>query len=253
MVERLSTATESWRPQRRQSMFDPQVKRMALIAGGAAVVLALGVGGYALLANRPHGIPVIEADSRPIRVKPDNPGGMQVVGAEEQILGGAGGSQDSAMMAPAPETPEPQVLRAQIQAARQPAPAPAPTPVAPPVLSAAAPSTPPVTAPAPSQPAPAAVAAKTPPSRPAATPASGGMEVQLAALETEQAAMTEWQKLAKRMPELMASHHPAVVRAERDGKVFYRLRTGGFSDTAQATAFCTEVKAKGGGCAIASF
>ena len=252
MVERLSTATESWRPQRRQSMFDPQVKRMALIAGGAAVVLALGVGGYALLANRPHGIPVIEADSRPIRVKPDNPGGMQVVGAEEQILGGAGGSQDSAMMAPAPETPEPQVLRAQIQAARQPAPAPQPPPA--PVQSASLPAaTPAPTVIAPAQPQPPLVAARIPPPHPAAAPVSNGTEVQLAALETEQAAMTEWQKLAKRMPDLMASRHPAVVKAERDGKTFYRLRTGGFADTAQATAFCTQVKAKGGGCAIASF
>jgi hypothetical protein len=87
----------------------------------------------------------------------------------------------------------------------------------------------------------------------AAPPAAGGTEVQLAAMESEHAAMAEWSRLSKRMPELFASHHPAVVEAQRDGKTFYRLRTGGFADIAQATAFCTQVKSKGGVCAIASF
>lgn len=249
MSDRLSPTTESWRPQRREPMFDPQVRRIALLACGAAVVLGLGVGGYSLLARRPQGIPVVEADSRPLRVKPENPGGMQVAGAEEQIMGGSGGGQADAM-APAPEAPQPQVLRAQINAVRQPAP---PSPAA---VAAPAPI------PAPAAAAPTAISAAPEP-RPMPAPmahppaaraaASGSMEVQLAAVETEQAAHGEWQRLAKRMPDLLGSHRPAVVKAERDGKVFYRLRTGGFTDTAQASAFCTQVKAKGGGCAIASF
>jgi hypothetical protein len=77
--------------------------------------------------------------------------------------------------------------------------------------------------------------------------------VQLAALASQEAAMTEWQRLSKRMPDLLASRHPAVQRVDVDGKTFFRLRTGGFADIAQATAFCTEVRAKGGGCSIASF
>ncbi len=253
MADRLSVTTDSWRPQRRAGLIDPQIRRMALIAGGAVVVAGLGFGGYSMLAHRPHGVPVIEADSRPLRVKPDNPGGMQVVGAEEQIMGGTGTTSQADAMAPAPEVPEPQVLRAQIQAARPPAPpAPVPTvqpaaPAAPPPIVAAAP---PVIAAALPQPRAAVPPAGTP-TRPAAS--AGGMEVQLAAVESEQAAVTEWQHLSKRMPDLLASHRPTVVKAERDGKTFYRLRTGGFADTAQATAFCTQVKAKGGGCAIASF
>ena len=87
----------------------------------------------------------------------------------------------------------------------------------------------------------------------AAAPSAGGAEVQLAAMDSERAAMTEWTRLSKRMPELLASHHPSVVEAQRDGKTLFRLRTGGFADIAQATAFCTQVKSKGGGCAIASF
>ncbi|WP_158742568.1 SPOR domain-containing protein [Acidisphaera sp. L21] len=264
MSERLSPATESWRPQRREPMFDPQMRRMAVIAGGAAVVLALGIGGYAMLGRRTHGVPVIEADSRPLRVKPDNPGGMQVAGAEEQIMGGSGTGQADAM-APAPEVPQPQVLRAQIQAAREAAP-PAPPPEVPqPQLlrqlqtaRQAPPQAQPVSLASP----PAAISAA-PEQHPIAPPAThapaahaaatGGTEVQLAALETEQAAMNEWHRLEKRLPDVMSAHKPAVMKAERDGKTFYRLRTGGFTDIASATAFCTQLKAKGAGCAIASF
>ena len=165
-------------------------------------------------------------------------------------MGGTGNGQSDAV-APAPETPQPQVLRAQIQAARQPV-APVPPPAQPAALAAA--PAPPVAAPVPDLRSAAASQAVTkavvhPP--PAAAP--GGTEVQLAAVETEHAASVEWDRLAKRMPDLIGRHHPAITKAERDGKTFYRLRTGGFTDTAQATAFCVQVKAKGGGCAIAGF
>ena len=219
--------------------------------------MALGVGAYSTIGNRPHVVPVIEADSRPLRVRPDNPGGMQVAGAEEQIMGGSGSGQADAM-APASESPQPQILRAQIQAAQQAAPV-QPPPVQPVSLAAPPPAPAPTISAAPDRrPAAASpMAAKVPASHAVASPATitdaGKTEVQLAALDSEQAAMNEWRRLARRMPELMASRHPAVTKAERDGKTFYRLRTGGFGDIAQATAFCTQVKSSGGGCTIASF
>ncbi len=247
MSERQAMQSESWRPQRRESSFDPQMTRMAVLAGGVVGVLALGYGAYSLIGHGPHAIPVIEADSRPVRVKPDNPGGMQVAGAEEQIMGGAGSGQADAM-APSPEVPEPQVLQAQIQASHQPVP---PAPALPVSLSNPPAPPPPVIAAMPEQrPAVAkpAVTAHAP-----ATSPTGHTAVQLAAMETEAAAVAEWQRLAKRMPDLMASHHPAVEKAERDGKAIFRLRTSGFTDMADATAFCTQVRSKGGACTIASF
>ena len=79
------------------------------------------------------------------------------------------------------------------------------------------------------------------------------MQVQLAALETEAAAQSEWARLAKRMPELLGDRKPVFQKAERDGSTVWRVRTGGFADTAEATGFCTKLKAKGGACTLASF
>jgi hypothetical protein len=245
--DRLTAPAESWRPQRHRGAVDPQLKRMGLIAGGVAALLALGFGAYSLIGVRTHGVPVIEADSRPIRVRPDNPGGMQVAGAEEQIMGAASNGQADAM-APLPETPEPQTLQAQIRASHQPE----PTAAAQSALSASSAAVPA----APSSPPPEVHAAPaiTPAPRPhAPAVAVGKTEVQLAAMVTEQAAMAEWDRLAKRMPTLLAARRPAILKASRDGKTFFRLRTGGFVDVAQASAFCTAVRTKGAECSVASF
>ncbi len=247
MSERGNMPVESWRPQRRASLLDGQGLRIVSIAGCVLVALGGGYAGYAMVNRAPRIIPVIEADSRPIRVRPDNPGGMQVAGAEEAIMGGEGNGRADAM-APPPEVPQPQVLRAQIEAARQPAPAPPP---AQPVSLAAPPAPPPPAISAAPEQRPAA--APPPPRATPARPVAAGLAVQLAALDSEAAAMAEWQRLAKKMPELLSSHQPAVLRLDRDGKTFFRLRTGGFSDAAQAASFCTQVKAKGGGCSVASF
>ncbi len=237
---------------------------MGMAAAGVAGVVVVLFGGYTLLSRGPRTIPVIEAPAGPVRVKPDNPGGMQIVGANEEIMGGAGGgSQDH--MAPPPEVPQPQALRAEIAAARedetpaQPVALTAPPPAAAPAIDAM-PETP-----AAPQPAPAAPPARTqaaPPRRAAAAPvapappvapAVGGTQVQLAAVDSQQAALSEWDRLAKRLPDLFRQHHPEVQRADRGGKTFYRLRTGGFATIASATEFCAQVRSKGAGCSIASF
>jgi len=110
------------------------------------------------------------------------------------------------------------------------------------------------------KPAPAAPPVAKPTSLPAAaTPekhsaANGkGATIQLAALSSEDAAKSEWQLLLKRMPDLLGGRQPSFAKTERDGRTYWRVRTGGFGDVAQARAFCDKVRAKGGGCTIADF
>ena len=249
MNERGQVTTQSWRPQRRGSALDGSVVRVGLIAIGVMAVAGLGYGGYAMTNRAPRIVPVIEADSRPIRIRPDNPGGMQIVGAEEIIMGGDGPGKATAM-APPPEVPQPQILRAQVEAARVP-PVAAPAPMPPALPAALSAPAAPVAPPAPEPRAAPDAAPRVAQARPAAVP--GGIAVQLGALDSEAAAMTEWQRLAKKMPELFTSRQPAVLRLDRGGKTLFRLRTAGFSNTAAAATFCTQVKGKGGGCSVADF
>ena len=188
-------------------------------------------------------------------MKPANPGGLEIADGDESILSGAVIGHEA--MAPPPETPAPQVLKAEEAKAAQPVPTPGEDASVAQTVSLAPgvpPAPPPVTA-APEQRAPAVAA---PPAARttapvAASPSTGGAQVQLAALSSEGAALSEWQRLAHKMPELLSSRRPAISRTEHDGRVFFRLRTGGFADIAQATSFCQHVREKGGGCSIASF
>jgi hypothetical protein len=147
---------------------------------------------------------------------------------------------------PPPEAPAPQALQMQARAAN------AAAIVPPPVIPLPSAPLPPKFAVAPVAPPTRDVAAapvrQAPPSAVAA-----GVQVQLAALDSQAAANAAWTQLAHRVPDLLGGHSPAVVRFDRDGKVFWRLRTGGFADIAAATQFCTKLRARGAGCAIATF
>ncbi|WP_428490551.1 SPOR domain-containing protein [Rhodopila sp.] len=250
---------------------DPDTRRLALFAGGVGAVLVVLIGGSALIGHRGTEVPVITADTRPIRVKPDNPGGMKIDGAENDVFT-AGSDIAGSKLAPPPENPDAKALRtasAPPVAIKPTTPTPAPLAVTPPLPAPPAPVaiTPPLPtaiAPPPSgkpaqvtsvlaRPAPLAapkpvLAAETHP------PGSGHqIEVQLAALTSEDAARNEWQLLSKRLPDLLNGRQPDYSRTERDGHTFWRIRTSGFADMAQARTFCDHIRAKGGGCSVADF
>lgn len=229
----------------RRPGMDKGTKYLLSAAAGLGGLLLVGMASWALIGGHNTVVPVIEADSRPIRVKPENAGGLQVAGAEDQVMGGHGARTQA--MAPTAETPAPEALRAQNPPQAR-APVVPPTAAIPPetvatITSAASP--------------PAAVAAQRPAVPVQATyppvVSAAGPVVQLAAVDSEQVAQAEWQRLAKRMPDLLNDRRPLLQRADHDGHVVWRVRTGGFADIAEATGFCARVRSKGGACSIANF
>ena len=247
LSDRLAPNRESWRPERSAYDAGPLLRRAALIVAAVACFGAVVGVAASLLRGHSHGVPVIEADRSPVRVKPDNPGGMQISNEEQQIMDGSDAAHAD-VMAPGPETPQPQALAAEIQAAR---PAPAAPPAAPSVPSVAplaAPSAAAVTPPALAVPPPVHAA---PSVQDAGKAGAGKMEVQLAAMTTRDGAVAEWARLAKKMPELLGHRRSDIVQTEVDGKMYFRLRTGGFADAASATVFCNEMRDKGAACAVA--
>ncbi|MGA3400558.1 MAG: SPOR domain-containing protein [Acetobacteraceae bacterium] len=290
MSDDISIPSPTYRVPRHSSGMDPATRKLALIAAGIGGILLVVAGGWTMLGHRSHGVPVVQADSGPLRVKPTNPGGLQIAGAGNEIFSG-GSDTDVEKLAPPPETPDPQGLRAApppqpAAVAAAPATAPIaasqamaplaatkppaaigatrmPVPAAAPIAAAARPMVAAVAPPAIATAAPPSASTAAPPAKPAEKPAAAGAAehgaggkgalVQLAALSSEPAARAEWERMVKRWPELFGGHQPAFSKIEHGGQVFWRVRTGGFDGAAQATMFCERLRAKGGGCSVADF
>ncbi len=259
--------------QRREALrVGPGAGRLALIAGGIGGALVLIAGSWAVSGGGKGAVPVVNAPSGPIRIAPENRGGMQVAGMNDPILSGDFASHEAAL-APLPETPKPRALRTQIQAEgansperRHPpqqkksehAPVVNPEQATAPELLRAGKSVEeavrrPTTAPAEPVPSTGALGGGRAAHHARAPVADGATRVQLAALSSEEAAKTEWKRMLKHMPELLAGRRPLFLRVEHDGHVFWRLRTGDFADHAKAAEFCAAVRSKGAECMVSSF
>jgi hypothetical protein len=253
---------------RQPQAMDPDTRRLMMFAGGLGAVLVALVGASTLIGHHSTGVPVVSPDPSPIRVKPANPGGMKIDGAENDVFSG-GTDTANAQLAPPAESPDTKALRAESAPQATPS-APTPSSAVPPVVAADAAAPPPAThlartaAEHSARPTQAAVgrtqeSAEEPrrtqqPTAEAHSPAAAHPAmVQLAALTSEDAARNEWEKLARRMPDLLNGRRPMISRIEHDGHTFWRVRTAGFADLAQARAFCEHVRQKGGGCSVADF
>lgn len=82
----------------------------------------------------------------------------------------------------------------------------------------------------------------------AAPRAVSHLAVQLAAAQSAQRAEAEWRRLRQDAPKLTDGHQPAVSAAEVNGHQVWRLRTAGFADVAEASAFCTGIRAVNADC-----
>lgn len=84
-------------------------------------------------------------------------------------------------------------------------------------------------------------------------PTPGGrVQVQLGALVSEEAARTEWERLMRRMPEMLGPFRPQILRFDRGegAPPMWRLRIGGFADGTVARAFCEQARGRGAACAV---
>lgn len=249
---------------RGRAAMDPTTRHLALIAGGIGVLLAVLIGGWMLSGRHPGSIPVIEAPAGPVRLKPVDAGGMQAMGAQAPpAVSGKGGETLSSQ----PEVARPDALQAEVDAARrdggagQPPPATAPAAPAdrvPP--SASSPSV---------KPKPQQMLQPVPPHapaehRPGTRPDSllrtdmspepaGQPAIQLAAVGSDVAAQTEWDRLRRDHPTLFSGHTPEVEQADHAGRSIYRLRMRGFGSIAAATSFCAQAHAQGVACTLADF
>ena len=238
----------SWRvrpPERARAGWGIPPKVWMILGGLAGSVALAALIIWVMGQMGPRGVPLIEPDPRPYRVRPDN-AGTPALPPQETILDRNARPErpGDQRLAPGPEQPRPEAMRAQAQAQAQQragAPAAPATAAAPPASANAQPRQAP--------PAPAAASA-TPaqPARPAV--AQGRASIQLGALRSEEAARQEWDRLRARVPEL-ASRSPAITRFEREGQApLWRLRVGGLADRDAARTLCEQVQARGGACTV---
>jgi hypothetical protein len=246
----------SWRP----SQEKPAVSgRMLAVAGGLLGLVALGAAAtWGISRMGPRPVPVIEADPRPLKVRPESPGGMVVPNQDQLVLEGASqrraaesGRTTVAQLDSGPEAPAIDLLRQQV-APPKPALAATPAPAAavPSMASVAAATPSSLGETTPALPPPVAIAVASTVAAPAVGaalpgPVAGGRShAQLGALSSEEAARAEWTRLVRRVPELSA-FQPRITRLDREGQApLFRLRAAGLADAAAARTLCDAVRAR---------
>jgi hypothetical protein len=186
----------------------------------------------------PDNVPLIKADPQPIKVKPDQPGGLVVPDRNMLIYSERAGGPPVEKLLPPPEQPAARAVT--------------PPPAAPPQPQvAAAPPAAPAAPFTPQQIAPAAHPAARPPA--ALGAAKGGhIRIVLASLRTPDEARAEWQRLKKASPDILGKMTADAVRADLGEKgVWYRIEAGSFAQPAAAERVCRDLKARHLGCSVA--
>jgi hypothetical protein len=200
-----------------------------LIAALVVGLVAIGVivGGLFWLGNRSGGGAtgggsgeIIAAPEGDYKVRPENPGGMQLDNRGTAQVAASEGAETNASLDRG-QTPEAPVTRPQAPATNGAQARPQPAQVAPPVQTPQ---------PAPGRPAPA---------QPAPQQARlSGQLIQVGAFPSEAVANSEWARMTQRFPYLRGLQHN-VITYQRGNQTFYRLRLGGND----ARAVCARLRA----------
>jgi SPOR domain len=257
-------------PDRRAELFadareeEPQPRPRRLLSTTLAVLVMLMFGGglwFAYVYGTRHtvsgatngDVPLIHADERPTKIKPERPGGMEIPDRDKLIYNPARKVVEHLL--PAPEKPMPR------PAPPPPAPLPQPEASRPPAGSTMPPSVTPEahqaavqTAQPPQQPAaPPGKAPQVQPgtAKPAAAKAAGP-RLQLGSVRSEEAARQEWERIKHKNADLLGSLSASPIRADLgDRGIYYRIQTGPVADPASAERICGELKQRSIGCIIA--
>ena len=235
---------------------------MALFAGGLWFAYVQGTK-QAVAPASGDAVPLIRADDRPTKIKPDQPGGMPAPDQNNSLYSEKPVRPSSEKLLPPPEQPMPRPAPPPKEAA-----APAPTIAMPPAAPAEPATAPPQAAagaPAPAKPAAKAPAETKPPvqAKPAAQvqPAAavpseaapgGSVQVRLGSLRTPEAAREEWARLKRENADLLGNLKANAVPIDLGDKgIYYRIVAGPFADTAAAERLCAELKRRNRGCILA--
>ncbi len=266
----------------------PRAGRNWRLIAGCALVVVLAVaaavtagrwlfGDSEQAARTPAEAPLVKADDAPVKVRPENPGGMQVPNRDmlvyrrlegasepppvERLLPGA----EQPVVPPRPvaapgREPEPEAGDAEADSAaagEQPEMEAFPNPVDEVEDEAAKPEPAPTAAipPKPAKtvkPEPAPVAEKPAASpSPAPVPAGGAYQVQLAALSSRDHAQASWSRLSKKHADVLGGLKADILRADLGEKgVIYRLRAGPAGDEAAARSLCASLAARKVDCIV---
>jgi cell division septation protein DedD len=247
----------------RMAKRNARTRLLVTVSLAVLAVMALGVAARHILfgeapRDRQLSVPVIHAEDKPVKVKPQDRGGMEVPNQDkliyDQMASKTPPSQPERLLPPPEQAqvPPPAEQRPPPVEAK---PAPAASEATPPkAMTAAAPPPPPAPSPVKpttAAPAPAPAAAKPAPSPAPAAAKGGGWVVQLGAVQSEAQAKAEWARLKSAHKEQLADLSPDIVRVDLGAKgIFWRVR-GGPLDEAQARLLCAELTKQSQGCIIA--
>ncbi|KXV45910.1 hypothetical protein AD945_17310 [Gluconobacter albidus] len=90
---------------------DPATRKLVGGAVGIGVVLMLAVGGWSLMGGHHGGIPIIGPPPGPVKDRPADPGGMQIMSGDDGETDMTGNGE--AHLAPGPEQPDTKALARQ--------------------------------------------------------------------------------------------------------------------------------------------
>jgi len=212
---------------------------IGVFAGSLWFAYQQGIKRGGVITGAPD-VPLIRADERPTKVRPEKPGGMEVPDRDKLIYTQKRAAVEHLL--PPPEKPMP-------RPAAPSAAAPSASPQLPPVPAGAANPTPLAQPQQPAGKPPAKAEAAATAAKPAAAQKTGGTRVQLASVRSEEAARQEWDRIRRANPDLLGSVSATPVRADLGDKgVFYRLQTAPIAD---AERVCGELKRRNFGCIIA--